>query len=150
MKESWMPRSRNDEVYICIAATPPAFQHLHPNDRWTFFMEVFADLRGDLAVGHLIGGFNGDDVSPELVSLQTLLQFAFGLPRTKQQNGFSTANRRNNLVIIIVQFARKVPLTAVISLHLLRFIVPRRPDAAKTARLFLDVGADLQRFFPFS
>jgi hypothetical protein len=48
-------------------------------------MKVFANLSRNLAVGHLVDGFNGDDVSTELVSLEALFQFALGLPGTKQQ-----------------------------------------------------------------
>jgi hypothetical protein len=105
-------------------------------------MEVLADFRRDLAIRHLVGSLNGEDVYPELVSLQTLLQLALGLTRTKQQNRFGVTNRRNHLSVVIVEMARKLFLVTVIGRCLLS-IVSRRTDARKTARLFLNVGFDL-------
>lgn len=82
-------------------------------------MEVFADFRGDLAVGHLIDGFHGDDVSTELVSLQTLLELAFGFTGAEDQNGIGMTDGCNHLIVVLAQMARKLPLVAIIGLNLL-------------------------------
>ena len=82
-------------------------------------MKVLANLRCDLAIGHLVDGLNGNDVSTELVSLEALFQFAFGLTGTKQQEGFSTTNRRDHLIVVLVQMTGKLPLVTIIGWHLL-------------------------------
>jgi hypothetical protein len=50
------------------------------------FMKVLADFRRDLAIRHLVDGFNRDDVPTELVFLEAPFQLALCLSGTEQQN----------------------------------------------------------------
>ena len=88
-------------------------------------MKVLVDFRRNLSVGHLIGGLHGDDVSAELIFIEALFQFAPGLPRTKDQDGFGMTNGRNHLIVVLVQMARKLPLATIIGLNLLWFVRSR-------------------------
>ena len=101
-------------------------------------MKILADFCRDLAIRHLVDCFNGDDVPTEIVSFEALFQLALGLARTKQQNRFGITNRRDHLIVVIVEMARKLPLVAVIRRSLLS-MVSRRTYAGNASRLFLNV-----------
>src|SRR5580698_2874363 len=102
-------------------------------------MKVFPDLRYDLAIGHLVDGFDGNDVFAKVVSLKPFFQLALGLAGSKQQKRFSAANRRNHFIVVLVQMARKLPLVAIIGRRTLRFVRTRRTYTREASWLFFNI-----------
>ena len=70
-------------------------------------------------ISHLVNCFNTDDASTKFVSLETFLQLALGLTRTKYQNRFCITNTRNYLIVVNVEMSRKLSLAAIICPYLL-------------------------------
>jgi hypothetical protein len=66
---------------------------------------VLANFRRNLTIRHLVNCFNTDDASTEIVSLETSLQLALGLTRTKYQNRFCIPNTRNYHIVGKLLFA---------------------------------------------
>jgi len=81
-----------------------------------------ANFCRNLAVRHLINRFNSDDASTEVVSLETFLQLALGLTRTKYQNRFCITNARNYRIVVNVEMSRERFLAAIIRRYLQWFM----------------------------
>ena len=52
----------------------------------TLFSKVLPDSRRNLTISHLVNCFKADDAPAKFVFLETLLQLALGLTRSKYQN----------------------------------------------------------------
>jgi len=63
----------------------------------------------DLMVSHLVNCFNAYDTSAEFVFLDTFLQLALGLIRTKYQNGFRITNTRNDRIVVNIVVNVEMP-----------------------------------------
>src|SRR4030065_1788607 len=100
------------------------------------FLEVPSNFRCNLTISHPVNGFNTDDASTQFVSLETFLQLALGLTRTKYQNRFCITNTRNDRIVVNVEMSRKLSLAAIICRHLLCFIGGRRTHTTGTSGLF--------------
>ncbi len=81
---------------------------IYPNLVW----KMLPNFRCDLAIGHLVHGFNRKDMTLESFMLKTLFQLAFCLTRAKYLDGFCITNSRNDLVVVCVEYVPKfsVPL----------------------------------------
>ena len=62
-----------------------------------------------------------DQVDRKLGVLESLLEFALGLARPKDQNGFGISERSDDLCVKLVVMLREFPLAAVVRFPLLRF-----------------------------
>ncbi len=61
---------------------------------------MVAHLRRDLAIRHLVSGFNLYDVSTELICLKAFFQLILCLTRAKEQNELGLTNTRNHRIIV--------------------------------------------------
>ena len=86
---------------------------------WTLLPKLVSNLRRNLAICHLVSCLHGHDASTESVSLKTLLQLALRLTRTEYQNRFGITNGRDDLIVVIVQMARKPSLAAIVCRNVL-------------------------------
>lgn len=59
------------------------------------FCKVLSNFHRNLSIRLLVNCFDANNASGQVDSLQTFLQFAFCLTRTKYQYGFRTTNVRN-------------------------------------------------------
>jgi hypothetical protein len=80
---------------------------------------VLPYLRRDLTVSHLIDRLDPDNPLAKVVFLEALLQLAFGLARSEDENGFCTANGRNHRIVVGRQMPLKPFLLAIVCWDLL-------------------------------
>ena len=65
---------------------------------------MLADFLQNLALGHLVGGFNLIDSKIEPVSFQPVLELTFRLTRSKQQNGAGWLEAGKDFVLVEFDF----------------------------------------------
>ena len=88
----------------------------------------------NLTIRHLVSRFNAHNAPAKAVFLETFFQFAFRLARTKYQNRFCIANRRNHRIVVNVQMPRKRSLEAVRRRYLQRLVGTLERGITGTAR----------------
>ena len=73
----------------------------------TLFCKVLSDFRRNLAIRHLVHGFNTHDASAQVVFFKTFFQLALCLTRTEYQNRLRVTNTRNDRIEVNVEMCRK-------------------------------------------
>src|SRR6185312_2314697 len=76
--------------------------------------EIRPDLRCNLPIGHLVHRLDRSNLYPELALHQPPLQFALGLPRTKNNEGVHIAQRRDHRVVVDIERPCEGPLTTIV------------------------------------
>jgi len=106
-----------------------------------------ADVCHNLRFGHFIGRFRRDEPGSGLIILESLLQFALGLARTKDQDLSGMTKMGNDLVIVARQMPGVLSLTRIIGRNclVLKSAGGRLPG---TPGLRFRTGVDPLCFFP--
>jgi len=74
---------------------------------------VLSNLRCDLAIGHLVHGFDGKDVCFKSFVLKTFFQLTFGLAGAKDLDRVCVTNNSGDLIVIAVEMVRKFSVSLV-------------------------------------
>ena len=101
---------------------------------------MLSNLRHYLRISHLVGGFDTDYTSAEVVLIQSVFELALGLAGTKYENRLCVTNAGNHLVVVTVQLSGQLSLAN---------IIRRRRHAGLSVVLF-DIRADQLDFFFFA
>jgi hypothetical protein len=104
-------------------------------------MKTPSNSRRDLAIRHLVDGFNSYNSPGEVLTLQTFGELTFGLTGTKDQNRVGPTNGRDYLIKVIVEMVRKASIPYVLVRGLL--------GSARKSNMLLHTGFYSFRFFSF-
>lgn len=83
---------------------------------------MLPNLCRNLAIRHLVNGFNIDDAPAQVVPFELFFQLALCVTRTKDKNSFRTTNTCNDRIIVQGELSRERSLAAIIRRYLLWFI----------------------------
>jgi hypothetical protein len=76
--------------------------------------EALANSLGNLAISHLVNGFNSYDASLEGSALDTLFELGLRLARAKYLDGFCITKMRDDVIIVSAEMLRELPLSRVL------------------------------------
>ncbi len=105
----------------------------------TLLRKVLPNLRGDLAIGHLVSGFDSGDALAHLVLFKTFLELSLCLARSEYQDRFRILKTRNHRLVVDVEMLRQYSLTDIIRWHMLRFMAALERRVTGTLGLSLDL-----------
>src|SRR5437660_8629456 len=101
---------------------------------------MLADFLQNLALGHLVRGFNLIDSKIEPVSFQPVLELTFRLTRSKQQNGAGWLEAGKDFVVVTDKASRVLPFRRIIGQHHLRLKRTHHQRTARTVNVLYRAG----------
>src|SRR4030067_1811902 len=78
------------------------------------FGKAFANFRRNLAIGHLVNGFNTNDAPTKLFTLKAFFEFAFGLAWAKCLNIVSVTNNGEERLVVAVEAVSILPIAHIL------------------------------------
>ena len=80
----------------------------------TLGLKALSNFRCNLAIRHLVNGFNSYDASLECSALNPLCELDLCLSRAKYLDGFCITNLRDDVIIVSAEMRRKLSVSRVL------------------------------------